>query len=136
MALTGRVLWISVGGPRELEYHGGPARSSIWKTPVRGRLAARGVNLEGDDQTDREAHGGPDKAVYAYAVEDARWWEAQVGRPFAPAEFGENLTTEGMDVNGALVGERWAIGSAGFAVSGPPAPLSGVGRGGGHPPVP
>ena len=80
------------------------------------------MNLEGDNQADREAHGGPDKAVYAYAVEDARWWEAQVGRPFAPAEFGENLTTEGMDVNGALVGERWAIGSAVFEISEPRVP--------------
>ena len=68
---------VSVGGAREFEYHGRPARSAIWKSPVAGRVAARGVNLEGDDQADRQAHGGPDKAVYAYAVEDARWWEAR-----------------------------------------------------------
>src|SRR5262249_55771668 len=66
--------------------------------------------------------GGPDKAVYVYAVEDARWWEKEIGRPFAHAEFGENLTTEGVDVNGALVGERWAIGSAVFEVSEPRIP--------------
>src|SRR5262245_38373398 len=105
-----RVLAVSVGRPRAFDYHGRPARSSIWKTPVSGRVRARGINLDGDIQTDREAHGGPDKAVYTYAVEDARWWESQDGRPFAHGEFGENLTTEGIDVNGALVGERWAIG--------------------------
>jgi MOSC domain-containing protein YiiM len=117
-----RVLAVSVGGPREFEYHGRPARSAIWKSPVAGRVAARGVNLDGDDQADREAHGGPDKAVYAYAVEDARWWEAQIGRPFAFAEFGENLTTEGIEVNDALVGERWAIGSTVLEVSEPRVP--------------
>ena len=119
---TPRVLAVSVGGPREFDYRGRTARSAIWKAPVPGRVAARGVNLAGDDQADRQAHGGPDKAVYAYAVEDARWWEAQEGRPFAYAEFGENLTTEGIDVNGALVGERWAIGSAVFEISEPRVP--------------
>ena len=72
-----------------------------------GRVAVRGVNLEGDDQADREAHGGPDKAVYAYAVEDTRWWEKQIGRPLEYGVFGQNLTVEGIDVNDALVGERW-----------------------------
>jgi len=121
-ARLGKVLSVSVGGAREFEYHGRPARSAIWKTPVSGRVAVAGVNLAGDDQADREAHGGPDKAVYAYAVEDARWWEQEVGRPFAYAEFGENLTTEGVDVNGALVGERWAIGSTVLEVSEPRVP--------------
>jgi len=121
-ASLGKVLSVSVGGAREFEYNGRPARSAIWKTPVSGRVAVRGVNLAGDDQADRLAHGGPDKAVYAYAVEDARWWEQEVGRPFAYAEFGENLTTEGIDVNGALVGERWAIGSAILEVSEPRVP--------------
>ena len=117
-----RVLAVSVGRPREFDYHGRPARSAIWKTPVSGRVAARGVNLDGDDQADRGAHGGPDKALYAYAVEDARWWESQEGRPFAYAEFGENLTTEGIDVNDALIGEHWVIGSAVFEISEPRIP--------------
>ena len=122
MREVSRVLAVSVGGPREFEYHGRPARSAIWKSPVSGRVAARGVNLAGDDQADREAHGGPDKAVYAYAVEDSRWWEAQIGRPFAYAEFGENLTTEGIEVNDALVGERWSVGSTILEVSEPRVP--------------
>ena len=119
---SARVLAVSVGRPREFDYHGRVAKSSIWKTPVEGRVAVRGVNLAGDDQADRGAHGGPDKTVYAYAVEDARWWETREGRPFAYAEFGENLTTEGIEVNDALVGERWAIGSAVFELSEPRVP--------------
>jgi MOSC domain-containing protein YiiM len=119
---TPRVLAVSVGRPREFDFHGKPARSSIWKTPVTGRVPVRGVNLAGDDQADRQAHGGPDKAVYAYAAEDARWWESRENRPFGYAAFGENLTTEGIDVNDALVGERWAIGSAVFEISEPRVP--------------
>ncbi len=119
---SGRILAVSVGMPREFEYNGRPARSAIWKIPVAGRVAARGVNLAGDDQADRRAHGGPDKAVYAYAVEDLRWWEGQLGRPLQHGELGENLTTEGIDVNGALVGERWEVGTTVLEVSEPRVP--------------
>ena len=119
---VGRVLSINVGLVREFDYDGRPARSAIWKSPVAGRIAARGVNLDGDDQADRKAHGGPDKAVYAYAVEDTRWWEREIGRSLAYAEFGENLTTEGIEVNDALVGERWAIGTTVLEVSEPRIP--------------
>ena len=119
---VGKVLSVNVGGVREFEYGGRPARSGIWKAPAVGRIAARGVNLAGDDQADRQAHGGPDKALYAYAVEDARWWEQEIRRALAYGEFGENLTTEGIDVNGALVGERWQIGTTVLEVSEPRIP--------------
>ena len=118
----GRILTVSVGTPREFEFHGRTVRSAIWKTPAAGRIAARGVNLAGDDQADRKAHGGPDKAVYAYAVEDARWWENEIGRALARGELGENLTTEGIDVNEALIGERWRIGTVLLEVSEPRIP--------------
>src|SRR5262249_27102533 len=117
-----RVLSVNVGTVREFEYHGRPAKSAIWKSPVAGRIAARGVNLDGDAQADRQAHGGPDKAVYAYAVEDARWWEQEIGRALAAGEFGENLTTLGIDPNQALVGERWQIGTTVLEVSEPRIP--------------
>jgi len=116
------VLSVNVGQAREFVYNGRPAKSAIWKSPVAGRIAARGVNLAGDDQADRKAHGGPDKSVYAYAVEDMRWWEEKLGRALQYGEFGENLTTEGVAVNDALVGERWAIGTAVFEVSEPRIP--------------
>jgi MOSC domain-containing protein YiiM len=123
MATTvGRVLSVNIGGVRAFEYNGRPARSAIWKSPVAGRIAVRGVNLAGDDQADRAAHGGPDKVVYAHAVEDTRWWEQQIGRRLAYGEFGENLTTEGIEVNDALVGERWQIGSTVLEVSEPRIP--------------
>jgi MOSC domain-containing protein YiiM len=119
---TGRVLSVNVGGVRKFEYRGHPAESAIWKSPVSGRVAARGVNLKGDRQADLEAHGGPDKAVYAYAVEDQRWWEREIGTSLSYGVFGENLTTERIEVNDAIVGERWGIGSAVFEVSEPRIP--------------
>ena len=96
--------------------------SAIWKSPVEGRVAARGVNLDGDDQADRAVHGGPDKAVYAYAVEDTKWWEAELGSKLENGQFGENLTVEGLDVTNALVGERWEIGTTVLEVSEPRVP--------------
>lgn len=119
---TSRVLSVNVGRPRNFEYDGRPARSAIWKTPVRRRVVAQGTNLDGDDQADRVAHGGPDKAVYAYAIEDLRWWEDEIGRPLEFGQFGENLTTEGVEVNDALIGERWQIGTAVLEVSEPRVP--------------
>src|SRR5215831_8978181 len=123
MATTaGKVLSVNVGTGREFEYSGRPAKSAIWKSPAVGRIVARGVNLAGDDQADRKAHGGPDKALYAYAIEDTRWWEQQIGRSLVYGEFGENLTTAGIEVNDALVGERWQIGTIVLEVSEPRIP--------------
>src|SRR4051795_7763328 len=102
---------VNVGAPRAVRVGHRTVMTAIFKAPVEGRVAVRGVNLDGDDQADRTVHGGPDKAVYAYASEDAAWWAAQRGEDLGDAPFGENLTTRGLDVSGALLGERWAIGS-------------------------
>ncbi len=117
-----KILSVNVGTAREFEYNNRPAKSAIWKSPVAGRIAARGVNLEGDDQADRKAHGGFDKAMYAYAIEDIQWWEQILGRSLVYGEFGENLTTQGIEVNNALVGERWEIGSTVLEISEPRIP--------------
>src|SRR4051794_28167837 len=108
----GRLVSVNVGRPRPVGLQRGrPVQSAIGKAPVDGRVAVRGVNVDGDDQADRTVHGGPDKAVYAYASEDTAWWAQRLGRDLGPAPFGENLTTRGVDVSAARIGERWAIGS-------------------------
>jgi len=109
--VTARVASVNVGRPRPVDTGRRVVETAIWKRPVAGRVAVRGVNVDGDDQADRTVHGGPDKAVYAYALEEIRQWEDELGRPLGAAAFGENLTTEGIDVSGALVGERWRIGT-------------------------
>jgi MOSC domain-containing protein YiiM len=118
----GRIASVNVGLPREIQVAGKTVRTSIWKDPVESRVAIRGVNLAGDDQSDRRVHGGVHKAVYAYAREDLDWWGERLGRPLAPATFGENLTTEGVDVTGARVGERWRVGTALLEVTQPRLP--------------
>ncbi|MEV7982062.1 MOSC domain-containing protein [Streptomyces sp. NPDC086519] len=93
--------------------------TGIDKRPVAGpvRVAApgpkgvAGSGLAGDAVCDLRHHGGDDQAVYAYAREDLDVWEKELGRRLANGCFGENLTTNGLNVSDALIGERWRIGS-------------------------
>jgi MOSC domain-containing protein YiiM len=79
--------------------------------PLRGGL---GSGLVGDTIGNKKFHGGDDQAVYAYAREDLDDWELQLQRTLSDGMFGENLTTSGMDVTGALIGERWRVGTDGL----------------------
>lgn len=69
-----------------------------------------GSGLVGDHIGDRANHGGDDQAVYAFAREDLDAWSDRLQRPLPNGFFGENLTTTGIDVNEARIGERWRIG--------------------------
>ena len=89
-----------------------PGRSGIDKRPLPGRVAVGALGLDGDVQVNRRYHGGEGQAVYAYAQEDADWWAAELGRDLPPGRFGENLRTTGLDLTGAVLGERWQVGTA------------------------
>ncbi|HYP40340.1 MAG TPA: MOSC domain-containing protein [Chloroflexia bacterium] len=119
---SAKVFSVNVGQVRGIEWLGKKATTAIWKSPVAGRVALAGVNFAGDDQADRRVHGGRDKAVYSYAREDEEWWEEELGRPLEPGAFGENLTFAGVNVTGAVIGERWEIGSALLEVAQPRIP--------------
>lgn len=93
--------------------------SAIVKTPVDGAVRIEGVHVGDDEQADRRHHGGADQAAYAYSRESYEWWEHELGRSLDPGLFGENLTTTGIDVDGALIGERWRVGSALLEVTAP-----------------
>jgi MOSC domain-containing protein YiiM len=124
----GRLVSVNVGRPRQVAVRRGrPLMSAIGKEPVEGRVRVTGEAVDGDAQADRRVHGGPDKAVYAYAVEDTAWWAAELGRPLGPGMFGENLTVEGMDVSGARIGERWRIGAVELEVAQPRFPCAKLG---------
>jgi len=113
-----KVLSVNVGRPRPNPWKGLGA-TGIDKRPVDGPVAVvvpgpKGtgeVGLVGDRAHDVKHHGGYDQAVYAYAREDLDRWEAELERPLPNGVFGENLTTAGLDVNRALIGERWRIGT-------------------------
>lgn len=122
MAAHGRVVSVNVGMPRIVEWHGRDVESGIWKSPVDGRIPVRGINLAGDAQADLRVHGGPDKAVYAYAIEDYAWWSDQLEQMVEPATFGENLTVEGLDLGAMVIGTRWLVGSVELEVSQPRLP--------------
>ncbi|WP_217180320.1 MOSC domain-containing protein [Streptomyces sp. AC495_CC817] len=84
--------------------------TAIDKRTVDGAVKIGPYGVYADVQADRKHHGGLDKALYAYAEEDAAWWASELGRDTPPGWFGENLRVEGIDVNAALVGEQWRIG--------------------------
>ncbi|MDI9884032.1 MOSC domain-containing protein [Streptomyces sp. HNM0645] len=114
------LLSVNVGRLRAVEHTSAASGlSGVDKRPVAGpvRVIAPGPGgagasgVEGDGIGDPRFHGGDDRAVTAYAREDLDRWERELGRPLADGAFGENLTTTGLDVNAALIGERWRIGS-------------------------
>ncbi|WP_318201849.1 MOSC domain-containing protein [Streptomyces sp. SCL15-4] len=115
-----KLLSVNLGRPRPVPYTSQPdGLTGIHKQPAEGpvRVAAPGPKgvgasgLAGDAVCDTRHHGGDDQAVYAYAREDLDAWARGLGRPLANGCFGENLTTDGLDVSGALIGERWRIGA-------------------------
>ncbi|MCS5508326.1 MOSC domain-containing protein [Curtobacterium flaccumfaciens pv. flaccumfaciens] len=84
--------------------------TAIDKRPVTGSVRVRPLGLRADVQANRKYHGGVDQAVYAYADEDAAYFADLLEREVPPGLFGENLRTRGIDVTGAVTGERWRIG--------------------------
>ena len=119
---TPRVISVNVSHVKKIEWNGQHVATGIFKLPVAGRIALRGANFDGDEQADRTVHGGPDKAVYAYAWEDYEYWQATAGLPVEAGLFGENLTVEGLDLSAVIVGEQWSVGSTVLEVAQPRLP--------------
>ncbi|WDO06671.1 MOSC domain-containing protein [Streptomyces murinus] len=116
-----KLLSVNVGQARPVPYTSHPdGVTGIDKRPVEGPVmvsapgpkGTAGSGLAGDVVCDLKHHGGDDQAVYAFAREDLDDWERELGRTLANGCFGENITTDGLDVSGALIGERWRIGPA------------------------
>ncbi|GGR71930.1 sulfurase [Streptomyces aureoverticillatus] len=110
---------MNVGRAKSVDYTDAPGGSTgIDKEPVDGTVRVTapgpkgtgGSGLSGDTICDLRHHGGNDQAVYAFAREDLDEWERLLGKALRNGAFGENLTTSGVDVNGALIGERWRVG--------------------------
>ncbi len=122
MALM-KLLSVNVGLPREVLWKGKLVRTSIFKTPVPGRVRVAAPNLKGDEQSDLSVHGGTDKAVYAYPSEHYPFWRKELPDMDLPwAMFGENFTTEGMLEDAVHVGDHIRVGSAEFVVTQPRMP--------------
>lgn len=121
--MSARVLSINITSVvHQGEWTGSEGRTGIDKRSVAGPIEFKNNGVVGDRIIDTNVHGGYDQAVYAYAYEDAQWWQKEISQEIPAGRFGENLTTEGIDVNAALVGERWKIGSVILEVSQPRIP--------------
>lgn len=130
-----RIVALSVGLPREVEYRGQTVLTSIFKSPVSRRLRVSTLNFEGDEQSDLTVHGGADKAVYAYPAEHYEFWRRELPDADLPwGAFGENLTTEGL-LEDVRIGDRFRIGSAEFVVTQPRLPCFKLGIRFGRPDV-
>ena len=117
--MTARVVSVQIGRAQERHWGGRRVRTAIDKREVLGRIAVDVTGVSGDQQADLTVHGGPDKAVYAYSREDAAFWARELARDVRAGSFGENLAVAELDVTGAVIGERWAIGSTLFEVRRP-----------------
>src|SRR5215510_5662807 len=119
-----KLLSVNVGLPREVEWNGRMIRTSIFKTPVPGRVPVRNLNVEGDQQSDLTVHGGVDKAVYVYPSEHYVFWRGELpNADLSWGAFGENFTTQGpLDDNVVHIGDRFRIGSTEFVVTQPRMP--------------
>ncbi len=121
--MSARVLSINITSVvHQGEWTGSEGRTGIDKRSVTGAIEFKNNGVVGDRVIDTNVHGGYEQAVYAYAREDAQWWEREINEEIPAGRFGENLTTEGIDVNAALIGEQWKIGSVILEVSQPRIP--------------
>ncbi len=94
--------------------------SAIRKRPLEGPVAITPLGLAGDEQADRQHHGGPDKALHLYPVEHYALWRAELphrAAQFEPGGFGENLSTAGLDETTVCLGDVFSLGSAVIQVS-------------------
>lgn len=119
-----RVLSVNRGQEADLIIGGRPSRSAIDKRPADGPVEVGPLGLDGDTVADKVDHGGLEQAVYAYGREDLDWWTEQLGRELRNGMFGENLTTAGIDVSAALIGETWRVGTVILQVTSPRIPCN------------
>ena len=120
-----KLLSINVSMPRHVSIHGAEIETGIFKKPVAGPVAVRWLNLAGDGQADLCVHGGPDKAVYLYPLDNITFWKQALHRDdLGPGSFGENLTVEGISETEVAIGDEFAIGTARFVVTQPRLPCS------------
>ncbi len=114
---------LNVAMPSLIEYKGEEVMTSINKRPTGDALMVNRCNIDGDAQADLSVHGGVDKAVYAFPSEHYAYFQQALQHDeYAPGQFGENLTTEGLIEANVHIGDRYRVGEVLFEVSQPRSP--------------
>jgi ferredoxin-NADP reductase/MOSC domain-containing protein YiiM len=132
-----KVISVNVGSPREIEWRGQMVRTSIFKTPVNGRVNVRKLNIDGDSQSDLISHGGEHRAVMVYQAESYQYWREHFRRKdWVYGQFGENLTITGLADTDVCIGDRFKIGTVIFEVTQPRVTCHKVGISTGVPEMP
>jgi len=136
MTHDGEVLAVSAGQPKTIEVDGELVRTAIWKVPRDGPVRLTRLGFDGDGQADREVHGGPTRAAYAYPIEHYAHWEPRLGGgPFPFGQFGENLTTRGFTEQDVHLGDVFVVGRARIQVTTPRGPCFKLGLRTGDPTI-
>jgi MOSC domain-containing protein YiiM len=118
-----KLVAISVGRPKKVLWRGRSVQTSIFKTPISGRVHVRRLNIEGDEQSDLTVHGGAEKAVYVYPAEHYDFWRRELPDVELPwGAFGENFTTEGLLEEEVWIGDHYRVGSVELVVTQPRMP--------------
>jgi ferredoxin-NADP reductase/MOSC domain-containing protein YiiM len=118
--MSGRLLSVNVGMPKEVPWQGKTVFTGVFKNPVSGPRRVRKLNVDGDGQGDLAGHGGEHRAVFLYQIDSYRYWERELGRSdFVYGQFGENFTVEGLSDDGVCIGDRYRLGTALFEVTQP-----------------
>jgi ferredoxin-NADP reductase/MOSC domain-containing protein YiiM len=120
MPMSGRLVAVNVGLPKDVTWRGRTVFTGVFKAPVDGPRRVRTLNVDGDGQGDLAGHGGEQRAVFVYQIESYRYWEHELGRDdFVHGQFGENFTVQGLADDEVCIGDRYRIGSALFEVTQP-----------------
>jgi ferredoxin-NADP reductase/MOSC domain-containing protein YiiM/ferredoxin len=118
--LSGRLLSVNVGRPRDVSWQGRTVHTGVWKAPVDGPATVRRLNIDGDGQGDLGGHGGEQRAVLVYQLDSYRHWQELLHRDdFGYGQFGENFTVDGLADDEVCIGDRYRIGGALFEVTQP-----------------
>ncbi len=120
---TMNLVSINVSQPREIAYNQKTLKTGIFKEPVFGRVQLRSLGLDGDGQADLKNHGGVNRAVYVYTIENYEYWKKELERDYFPyGQFGENFTVEGMLEDQIHIGDVFRIGGTLMEVTQPRVP--------------
>ena len=123
-----RLFTVNVGEKRTQAKGSELETTGIYKVPTSGMIPITLLGITQDFIGDPRHHGGPDQAIYIYGTKDYEWWAAEMGRPFEPGTFGENLTVTDLESASVAIGTRLHVGTVTLEVTAPRIPCSTLAR--------